>query len=303
MNNVHRILRLRQNLRAIRPDVAIAMMSGANCLLAFAGAGLGLTILGSERTNPALFPLPRIWERLRKLAYPRLDGLVAQTEESARWLREHTGARSVVVIPNPLDYPLESHEPHVDQNEVLAGERGGRVLLGVGRLDEEKGFDRLLSAFAAIAPRQPDWQLVILGDGELRCALQDQAERLGIAARVHFPGRVGNVADWYRAADIYALTSRYEGFPNTLLEAMAHGLPVVAVDCDTGPREIIRSGVNGLLVRQNDLMDLTGALERLMSDGGLRKRLGAEAISVRERFGTERIASQWEEFMVAAGSR
>ena len=301
LNNMRRLVRLRREIRERRPDVAIGMMTGANCLLALACAGLGLTVLGSERIHPPLFPLSPVWQRVRRLTYPHLDGIVAQTAQSACWLRENAGARSVTVIANPLEYPLQSHEPRVDPKDILGGGPGRKVLLAVGRLEAQKGFDRLLEAFARLAPRVPDWRLVILGEGGLRAELHRQAATLGIAERACFPGRVGNIADWYMAADLYVLTSRYEGFPNTLLEAMAHGLPVVAVDCETGPRDVIRPGVDGLLVPQGDQTGLTAALERLMSDESLRRRLGREARSVRERFATARIARLWEDFMKSVG--
>ena len=106
------------------------------------------------------------------------------------------------------------------------------------------------------------------------------------------------MGDWYRRASMYVMSSRFEGFPNTLLEAMAHGLPVVAFDCDTGPRDIIRPGVDGLLVAPDEGMDgLCRALDLSMNDKELRGRMATEAIKVRERFSIDSIASQWDEVL------
>ena len=125
---------------------------------------------------------------------------------------------------------------------------GRKVLLAVGRLEVEKGFDWLIDAFSALATKYPEWDLVILGEGSLRATLEKQVQTSGLARRVFLPGRVGNVGDWYERANLYVMSSRFEGFGNTLGEAMAYGLPAVSFDCETGPRNIIRHETDGLLV-------------------------------------------------------
>lgn len=293
-NNVRRILALRRVLQHERPDVAVSMMATATSLLVLAARNLSVITVGSERIHPPTLPLGRVWELIRRLSYRKLDVLVAQTGASAEWLWQYAPARSVAVIPNPIRYPLAIHEPRVEPRTVSNKSLGQKMLLGVGRLVEQKGFDRLIWAFASIANRHPEWVLVLLGEGALRVRLERLARDLGVGLRVRLPGAVGNVGEWYQAADLYALTSRFEGFPNTLLEALAHGLPAVAVDCETGPREIVRHEVDGLLVPQNDPEALVAALDRLMSDGGLRARFAERAAEARERFALERIAQQWE---------
>jgi glycosyltransferase involved in cell wall biosynthesis len=108
------------------------------------------------------------------------------------------------------------------------------------------------------------------------------------------PGIVGNVGAWYAHADLYAMTSRSEGFPNALAEAMSHGLPAVSVDCDTGPRDIIRDGIDGLLVPPNNPAALVDALDRIMGDAAFRVQLAARARDARERFSIEKIAGMWD---------
>jgi glycosyltransferase involved in cell wall biosynthesis len=182
----------------------------------------------------------------------------------------------------------------VDPAEVKASLAGERLLLAVGRLDYQKGFDRLLAACAQVFQKHDDWSLVILGQGGQRETLLKQAKALGIHDRVALPGAVGNVGAWYESTDLYALTSRFEGFPNTLVEALAHGVPSVAVDCETGPREILRHEVDGLLVPQDDPDALETALDRLIGDSALRNRFAERAVEARERFAVERIAGEWE---------
>lgn len=294
--NLARVAALRRALVTERPAGAIAMMPTANALLALAGVGTGVTVrIGAERLHPPQLPLGRAWRILRALTYPLLDRLVAQTPASASWLARHTWmpADRIAVIANPVIHPLPCRPPHVSLADIRARCGCTHLLLAVGRLDPAKGFDRLIDAFASVAAGNPTWGLVILGEGPAREQLAHRVRRHELADRVVLPGVAGNVGACYTAADAYALTSRAEGFPNALLEALAHGLPAVAVDCETGPREIIQPEVNGVLVPENDDEALRAALARVMGDRGLRARLAARAVEVRARFAVAEIAARW----------
>jgi glycosyltransferase involved in cell wall biosynthesis len=291
--NIRRITALRRVLRQVQPDVALGMMTGANILLVFASLGLTQTrIVGSERTYPPECPLGGMWEWLRRKSYGRLDVVVAQTNEGATWLKAHTAAKRVEVIPNSVNWPLANLLPHLGVKSVCSN--GKHLLLAVGRLSGEKQFGLLVECFCSLASRYPDWNLVILGEGALRSVLEAQVLDVGMTNRIFLPGRAGNVGTWYSCADLYVMSSRFEGFPNTLVEAMAYGVPVVSFDCDTGPRDIIRHEVDGLLVQPGDVAGLTETLGQLMGDDALRRKLAGRAIDVRERFGIERIANNWE---------
>ncbi|BCO09767.1 glycosyl transferase [Desulfolithobacter dissulfuricans] len=294
-HNLHRVRVLRQVLKQEKPDVALGMMNGASSLLAIAAAGTGIPAIGSERTYPPEFPVGRVWAWLRRRTYPHLAAVVAQTEKSAQWLQARAGVRKVAVIPNPVFYPLPLQEPRVQPVQATASTPGCNILLAAGRLGPEKGFDRLLAAFAELAPRFPDWCLAIVGEGNCRSKLEKQVSGFALEDRVFLPGTVGNIGEWYEAADLYVMTSRFEGFPNTLVEALAHGLPAVSVDCDTGPRDILRHEIDGLLVPQDDHAALVEALAKVMGDEHLRHRYAASAIEARERFAMERIGKMWVE--------
>ncbi|GIW60945.1 MAG: glycosyl transferase [Patescibacteria group bacterium] len=279
VNNWKRIFALHRVISDVKPDLAIAMMSSGNILL-------GLTVLlgnrkvvryGREQIHPPCLPLGKEWEILRKLSYFLLDGVVALTEKSKIWIKQNTLAKNIFVIPNPLVYPIPTNEPVIPPASVGALSR--KRVLAVGRLAHQKGFDLLLQAFHQVAKSYPDWELVILGEGELRSELEQRITNLGLSEQVFLPGRVGNVGDWYASADIFVLSSRFEGFPNTLLEAMASGVAVVSFDCETGPRDIIRHGRNGLLVNAEDVQGLAEAMAKLMGDENLRKQLSENANS------------------------
>lgn len=292
-SNLRRVRALRRVIRERRPDVVVAMGGTANVLLALASAGLKHGVyIGSERIYPPRMPMGRFWEVQRRYLYRWLTAVVVQTEKVRQWVRQNTRARQVDLIPNPLQYPLPTAEPRLAVHSVVPPQR--QILLGAGRLDHQKGFDLLLQAFASVSAAHPDWHLVILGEGDMRSSLELLRGRLRLDERVSLPGRAGNLAEWYENSHLFVLSSRYEGFPNVLLEAMAYGLPSVSFDCDTGPADVVRHGVDGLLVPPENVEALAEALATLMTDEPMRLSLAQRATEVRERFSLPCVASQWE---------
>jgi glycosyltransferase involved in cell wall biosynthesis len=284
---------LRRVLREVQPAVALSAMHTANVVLALAARGLpGVRTVGSEHNFPPKAPMGVIWETLRRHAYGHLHAVVALTRECAHWLERHSHARRVPVIPNPVVWPLAQHAPQISPATSCAP--GRQILLGVGRLSEEKNFATLIAIFSRLAPAHPDWDLVILGEGAQRAALSAQVQAGGLGQRVFLPGSVGNMGDWYARASLYAMSSHFEGFPNTLVEAMAYGLPAVSFDCDTGPRDIIRHGIDGVLVAPGDVDGMALALDTLMRDSRARARFAQRAVDARERFSMEKISRMWE---------
>lgn len=293
INNLDRMLALRRVLREVQPNVAVGMMSSASVLLVLATMFMPkISTVISERIYPPMMKLGFMREWARRRIYPSADSVVLLTSESLAWLNTEIPSAHGVIIPNPIPYPLPVGEPCLMPSSVIGSAR--KLLLAVGRLDQQKGFDILIQAFVNLAPTHLHWDIVILGEGALRQTLASQVLALGLQDRVYLPGKTGNVADWYQRADIYVMSSRFEGFPNTLGEAMAHGCAAVSFDCDTGPRDLIRHEVDGLLVSNGDADALANALGRLMVDEALRRRFADCAIEIRERFSMERIANQWE---------
>jgi glycosyltransferase involved in cell wall biosynthesis len=293
-SNLRRIMALRKVLQKIQPEFALGVMTTSNIILALAAWGLSsMRAFGSEHTYPPCFPLGTLWERFRRCCYGRLEGVTALTCESRDWLVAQTNVRKVPIIPNAMVWPLPMQNPRVAPDSIRSSERS--LLLAVGRLNVYKGFDGLIAVFTNLASKHPYWDLVILGEGPQKTKLENQVRAAKLEKRVFFPGCAGNIGEWYEQANLYVMTSRFEGFPNTLIEALAYGLPAVSFDCDTGPRDIIRPEVDGLLVSPGDLVALENALHRLMGDGVLRQRFSERAVEARDRFSIERIAGMWEQ--------
>jgi glycosyltransferase involved in cell wall biosynthesis len=290
--NLRRYWALRRLVRRRRPAVVLGMMTRGSVMAVLAAGRAGCRVIATEHTHPPIQRLPDAWQKLRARTYPKADAVIALTRGTAQWLDEHLPGVQAQVIPNAVHWPLADEAPRLDPPAAPGRHR----LLAVGRLHPVKGFDCLLRAFAELAPVYPAWDLTILGEGPERAALESLRDELGLTGRVDLPGRVGNMAAWYGASDLYVLSSRAEGLSNTLLEAMASGLPCVAFDCETGPREIIRDGIDGVLVRPaQDSEALAGQLGLLMADPELRVRYASRATDVRDRFSTARVMALWEQ--------
>ncbi len=293
LRNLKRVRQLRRVLLDIKPDVAVAMADNSCVTLALAVRGLTGTVpAGSIRSYPPRVPTKAIWKSVQSLAYGQLSALVAQTPETASWLAANTNARRIEVIPNPIQWPLPYGERNIEPGTVCEPER--KVLLAAGRLGPEKRFDLLIDVFASLFERHPDWDLVIVGEGAERQQLELTISAKGLGHCVFLPGWAGNMSDWYERAQLYVMSSSFEGFPNTLAEAMAHGLPAVSFDCDVGPRHIIRDGRDGFLAPQDDGPALAAVLDRLMGDEDLRQRFGRAAYEIRDRYSLQRVAQMWE---------
>jgi glycosyltransferase involved in cell wall biosynthesis len=216
--------------------------------------------------------------------YPTLDAVTALTEETAAGYRELMGQRGrVVCIPNPA--PADpGQRPDLDAPVVVAA----------GSLTRRKGFDRLLEAWARLAPSFPDWRLRIFGTGHRRPELEELIDKLGVRGSVGLCGHSPRMLEELTSASVFALTSRNEGFPMVLLEAMAVGLPVVAYDCPTGPRDIITDGVDGHLIPNGRTRLFVDALGELMEDASRRRRFSAAALESVTRYRIEAIGARWE---------
>jgi glycosyltransferase involved in cell wall biosynthesis len=289
-NNLRRIFHLRNAIRESKPEVIISFINEMNVLTLLASRFMGIPVIVSERTDPRVTPLGRTWDRLRSQTYRMASALVIQTRASMEWANARVGRNRVSVIPNPVEGdPASSPE---------STESPRPFIVAMGRLAQQKGFHLLLPAFQKIARRFPDWSLVILGEGSERASLEAMVTALGLGDRVRLEGRKADPLPVLRQASMFVLSSLYEGFPNALVEAMACGLPCVSFECESGPREILRHGVDGLLVPPGDIEALSQAMAELAASPEKRQQLGSQARSIADRFSEDRIMREWEDLVV-----
>jgi glycosyltransferase involved in cell wall biosynthesis len=265
--NLARVLRLRSLLRELRPDIVLAFMTEANVVTLWAARGLGVPVVISERNQPDRPGLGRLRRIARRLSYPMARAMVVQTEAIAAWAKARFRI-PIHVIPNPV--LLDANEARREQGDV-------HRLISLGRFTHQKGFDILIRSFATLARKHPTWRLVIYGEGPDRAALERLRRETGVEERISLPGLTRDSATALRQASLFVLPSRFEGYPNALLEALGCGLPVVATACPGGTADILANGAHGMLVPPDDVSALTAALDAMMSDPALRADYAAHA--------------------------
>lgn len=286
-----RLWTLRRYMASQRPDVIISFLSNVNVAAVVAAFGLRIPLIVCERVDP--FSAQDIGWAMRwacRLTYPQADALMVQTQAVARKY-ESSGwfLPRVRVIPNPVPDCL------LDLRRIARPDKAKR-LVAVGRLVEQKQFDRLIRCFSSLALEHGEWTLQIAGEGHLRAALERQVASLGLVLRIELLGQLQDVGAVLAQADAFVLTSAFEGFPNALLEAMAVGLPCVCFDCPSGPREMSEDGRVAMLVPLNDESALTQALAQVLRDSGLRKSLGGLARdAIKRRYSLATVLSMWDE--------
>lgn len=241
----------------------------------------GLTLIGSEHMHLSSHKKP-IRRAMRRL-YPRLDAFVVLTEGGLRDYEKHlNGDVKLLRIPN-------SARDLGDPADLSA-----KTVLAAGRLTKQKGFDLLVPAWAQIAAKHPDWRLRICGEGQMRAKIEELIEEHGVGDSIDLPGAC-DMDEAMGNASIFVMSSRYEGFPLILIEAMSKAMAVVSFDCPTGPADVIENGRNGLLVPLGDVDGLASAMSELIADEGLRRRCGPAAAATAATFRIENIGPMWEE--------
>lgn len=279
-----RDLLLLRKIRALSPGrVLVTTRPGLN-LMAAVLAPPGVLTVAQEHFQ--LTAYPRELRQAYRRYYPRLHALVVLTDDDrADYASLLAGTNTVVTrIPNavPPAFGAARADP------------ASRVVVAAGRLVEQKSFDRLIEAFGLAAHSRPDWHLRIYGSGPTEESLRRQIAELGLEGTVTLMGRTTDLGTEMARGSLFALSSRWEGFPMVILEAMSTGLPVVAFDCPTGPAQMITHGHDGLLVGDGDVPALAAALARLMEDEGQRRKLGAAARETARAYELPEVGRQWD---------
>lgn len=287
---------IRKILRRDRPDIAISFMDQTNVLTVLSTMGLRLPLILCEQVHPSYSwfvktersPFTRtIMKFLRNQIYRRAAQVVLVAEDGKSGFSSAL-QRTTTVIPNPIADPIPEDAPLILPPYTI---------LGLGRLTPQKRFDLLLEAFAKIAEANPDWSVTIFGEGPQRAELEALIERLNLHHRAHLAGRTQAPYRALKQAEIFVLSSDFEGFPLALGEAMVSGCAVIATNCPSGPNEMIEHEVSGVLVPLGDRDALAFQMNRLIASNALRKELGTNARERAKLFSTERVSTLWLELI------
>lgn len=275
---------LRTVYKNIHPDVILSFGDSINPWAILANSKSNYHIFISDRISPK----QRLsWDKnlMKKITYRKATGIIAQSTFAADYKKQVFGSDiNIRIIPNALRV--------IEQTEIVEKQK---YVIGVGRLSIEKGFDRLIDAFARIGGHD-DWRLIIVGDGPVKSELMQQATSLGISERVEFLGLRKDVDALLAESSIFVIPSRCEGFPNALCEAMASPLPCIAFDSIAA--DLIENEKNGILLEDGDIDALSDSMARLMDDPHYREELAHNAFDIRSRLDKETVGDMFLDFIL-----
>lgn len=286
INSIRRLRRFYKYLRSSNTEVYVVMLPVTTIMLLWMKRFTKAKIVAAERSYPAIYST-RIQYLLRRLAR-KADGWVFQTPGQKEWYGS-SGIKNNIIIPNAIN-------PAFIRSK-FTGDRKKRIVT-VGSLTKPKNHELLINAFSAIAKDFSDYKLVIFGEGSKRDILHNLVKELGVEKQVELPGYSTHITDDIIDSTLYVLSSDYEGMPNSLLEAMALGLPCISTDCDGGgARLLIDNEKNGLLVPKGDKNALADAMKRMLLNKEFADYCGNEAYKVRETLSSEVVYKKWEVFI------
>lgn len=284
VNNILRLLRFVKYLVIRRPDVYLAMLPTNIITLLSMRFLTKSRIIAAERANPNSYK-EKIQKKLAKLA-DKADGWVFQTNEQQKWYMSHVNMKRRLVIPNAINSDV------IKQH--FCGERE-KIIVTAGRLTNQKNHTMLINAYAKIANKHKDYNLVIYGEGPNRIKLEEQIKKLKLNGRVFLPGYSSEVITNVSKSSLFVLSSDFEGMPNALMEAMAIGVPCISTDCPCGgPRDLLRGNAKWGLVPINDPICMANKIEEYLNGKITQDTITKE---LAEGFKPAIINSQWKNYV------
>jgi glycosyltransferase involved in cell wall biosynthesis len=278
-------IKLWRYIRSVEDGVLIGTRAGLNLAIARL-ANPGVVAVGQEHLNYTKYK-PSLRKAFAEL-YPQLEAYSTLTERDAEAFRKQLGSEAnVVCIPNGI--------PSV---EGTRSSNSSRIVVAAGRLTRQKGFDRLIPAWSQVQEKHPDWELRIFGSGKLKPELEALIAKHGVGESAHLMGYTDQLHEEMAKASFYVMSSRFEGFPMVLLEAMATGLPVVSFDCPNGPADLVTRGKDGFVVPNGKVKSLAGAMNRMIELGDeARREFGEAAFEKAREYRVDAVALRWEELL------
>ena len=285
-NHFKLIRKIIKQVRANEIDIIIGFMTTASIYTVITSKILKIPSIISERVHPDYSSIGKVWFRLRKFLYPKADTLVVQTESIKNYFSPFVKEQRLKIINNPIAPDLVSKKENLERNNVV---------LNVGRLDHQKNQDLLIRAFHQI--NNEKWKLLIIGEGNNRSKYQDLIDSLNLNDDVKLLGNITDMPKYYNTSKIFVSTSRFEGSPNALIEALYYGLSCISTDCPSGPSELIINDVNGFLVPVEGEEELIVKLSELMKNASLRRRLSENTQVNSNHFNIDHIKLHWIEII------
>lgn len=279
------IRRLKKGMKDIRPHLIITTEYQFSIACVLARTKKTPPLISWEHHHFHWIKRNRFWEFLYKKLYPKLNLVVCQNRDEEPFYQA-MGCR-VTTIPY-----------HLHLQPAFAANENSKEILSVGWLIHRKGTDLLMKAAKIVLEKHPDWKWRVIGDGELKNPLLEFIRQNGLAGKLILQKPVSHdITAYYQQASIFALTSRSESFGMVLAEAMCHGVPVVAFDCETGPRHVITNNQDGFLIEKENIQKLAEAINQLIEDPSLRKKMGENASKNIQRFSPDNIYKLWKEIL------
>lgn len=288
MRNLSRISKLRKICKEEKPDVLVSFMEEPNFRSILATRGLPIKTLVSVRNDPNKEYAGRLGAFVGKVVLPMADGCVFQTQEAQVWFPEKLQKKSRIIY-NAVKEDFYHIERKPNRGEIVT----------CGRLTEQKNHAMLIAVFAEVVKQHPYATLKIYGEGTLRDALQEQINTMGLQNKVFLMGATDNVGKALETADLFVLSSDYEGMPNALMEAMAVGVPCISTDCPCGgPKDLFGEALTNQLVSVNDVEALKNAVQIFLSMSEHQKeQIGIEMKSRAMDFRPEIINKKWLDYL------
>ncbi|HHU55792.1 MAG TPA: glycosyltransferase family 4 protein [Acholeplasmataceae bacterium] len=275
------LIKIRKYVREHQPDKIVSFVARINILTILACIGLKVDIIISERNDPKSDGRSPIIRYATYLLYPLSKKVIFQTKWAQSCFPKNIREKSRIIY-NPISITC------------AAKKNNSKKLVTVGRLAEQKNHMLLIDAFAKISERHSEYTLHIFGEGILRDLLKRKIQEIKLQDRVILEGNVSNIHERISDAEMFVLSSNYEGLSNALLEAMMMGLPCISTDC-AGSNEVIKNGINGLLVPIKNSFSLSSAIEKLIKDKELASQLSINAVKDSIKFSSENVLEQWGE--------
>ncbi|MFK7833395.1 MAG: glycosyltransferase family 4 protein [Winogradskyella sp.] len=270
-------------------DLLIGFITQANVKAVLAAKMNKIPCLISERNDPLKSDIPKLWVILRKYIYPKANCLIVQTEKVKQLYGSMIKTKEMVVLPNPISTEFSQlRKPYTTNRE--------NIILSVGTFNDDKRQERIIQAFNEL--QLDDWELLLVGDGPNKSKLEKLIKELKLSHKVKLISKVKNVQDYYNKASIFAFSSKAEGFPNVLLEAMHFGLPSISTDCNYGPSELINDGENGFLVPVDDQDIFVEKLGELVKSDELQMSFSNKSKETTKNFLDTYVSSSWKNLIL-----